>query len=161
MLTKRFAAALCGLCMAASFGAAADNNDGPAFADIRAQQIELREEVSDGDGIFQAMSEQERESLTARQDELLALIEGKDVVKDLEDPDQVRAFNLLQEINAMVNNIEDDRVICEYRRKTGSHRKEKQCATVAERRIQRETAQHAMQNTLDRFCSPLAGSCGG
>lgn len=161
MSIQRFAAALCGLCMAASFGAAADNNDGPAFADIRAQQIELREQVEEGNGIFQAMSEPERATLTARQDDLLALIEGKEVVEDLADADQVRAFNLLQQINAMVNDIGDDRVICEYVRKTGSHRKTKHCSTVAERRVQREAAQHAMQKTLDRFCSPTGGSCGG
>ena len=41
MFTQRIAAAVCGLCMVASFGAAADNNEGPAFADIRAQQIEF------------------------------------------------------------------------------------------------------------------------
>lgn len=157
----RIAAAFCGLYMLASFGVAADNTDGPSFAEIRAQQLELREEVTEGKGIFQAMDEQARVTLTARQDELLAMIEGKDVVEDLADTDQVRAFNLLQEINAMVNNIEDDRVICEYVRKTGSHRKEKRCSTVAERRIQREAAQHALQNTLDRFCSPVAGTCGG
>lgn len=157
----RIAAALCGLCLFASFGAAAEKTDGPAFSEIRAQQLELREEVSEGNGIFQAMNEQERGIVVQRQDELLALIEGKDVVEDLPDADKVRAFNLLQEINALVNNIDDDRVICEYVRKTGSHRKTKRCATVAERRIQRETAQHAMQNTLDRFCSPMGGSCGG
>lgn len=151
---QRIAAALCGLCMSASFSVAADNTDGPTFAEIRAQQIELREEVTEGNGIFKAMSEQDRGTLTLRQDELFALIEGKEGVEDLHDADQVRAFNLLQEINAIVNNIGDDRIICEYVRETGSHRKQKRCATVAERRLQRETAQHAMQNTLDRFCNP-------
>lgn len=151
----RIAAALCGLCLCASFGAAAEKTDGPTFAEIRAQQLELREEVSEGNGIFKAMDKVERERVVQRQDELLAMIEGKQVVEDLADADQVRAFNLLQQINTMVNGISDDAVICEYVRKTGSHRKTKHCATVAERRIQREAAQHAMQNTLDRFCNPL------
>lgn len=163
---RKFAAALCGLCLAVSFGATADNTDGPTFDEIREQQVELRGAVARGEGIYEGLSSSDRETLIARQDELLALIEGKDVVEDLADEEQVQAFNLLQEINATVNALvntvdDDDRVVCEYVASTGSHRKQKRCATVAERREQREHAQRAMQKTLDRFCSPAAGTCGG
>ena len=155
--SKRVAGAVLGLFLVASFGAAADDMDGPTFAEIREQQLELREEVTKGKDIFQAMDDTDRQALAARQTELLAMIEGKDTVADLDDADQVRAFNLLQEINAMVNNVEDERVVCEYVRKTGSHRKVKDCATVAERRERRDAAQQNLQRTLDRFCA--GGGC--
>lgn len=164
-MEKKFAGMVALLCAvmlaAASSSAVADNTDGPSIDEIRKQQVELRGEVAKGAGIFESMSDGDRETLVARQDELLALIEGADEVEDLTDPDQVRAFNLLQQINTMVNDLGDQDVICEYRRKTGSHRKEKVCTTMAERREQRDAAQRAMQKTLDRFCSPIAGTCGG
>lgn len=155
---RSFAAVVFGICLAASFGAAADDTDGPTFDEIRKQQLELREEVAGREGIFQAMEDVDRTSIMVRQDELLTLIEGKEAVQDLDDESQVRAFNLLQEINAIVNNVEDDRVVCEYVRKTGSHRKSKQCYTVAERREQRAAAQRNMQETLERFCVGAACS---
>lgn len=164
---RLFASTWCALLLAtASFGAIGDNTDGPTFDEIRKQQVELRHAVATGEGIYEGLSEVDREVLVARQDELLALIEGKEAVQDMADADQVRAFNLLQEINASVNALvnavdTDEQIICEYRRKTGSHRRQRECSTVAERRQQREAAQHAMQNTLDRFCSPIAGTCGG
>lgn len=157
----RLLGAAFGLLMATSFGAAAEGTDGPTLSEIREQQLELRDEVADGEDIFQAMNDTERGSLMARQTELLAMIEGKQTVEELDDEDQVRAFNLLQEINAMVNSVEGDQMVCEYVRKTGSHRKTKHCATVAERREQREAAQQNLQETLNRFCSPVAGTCGG
>ena len=156
--STRLIGAVFGLLMATSFGAVADDTDGPTLSEIRTQQTELRKEVAKGADIFQAMSEAERKSLTARQDELLAMIEGKEIVRELDDEEQVRAFNLLQEINAMVNDVEDDRVVCEYVRKTGSHRKTKDCATVAERRVRREAAQNNLRETLNRFCANAA--CG-
>lgn len=150
--STRLTGPLLALLLATGFNASADNTKGPALSEIREQQQELREEVTKGKGIFQAMNNPERASLTSRQDELLAIIEGKDAVQDLDDASQVRAFNLLQEINGLINGIEDERIVCEYIRKTGSHRKVKHCATVAERRADREAAQLHLGEALKRFC---------
>lgn len=148
----KIATAVLGICLAVSFGASADNTDGPTLAEIRAQQLELRTDVQAGAGIFEDMERVEREQLAARQSRLLAMIEGKDLVQDLDDDTQVKAFNLLEEINATINDMEDQRMVCEHVRKTGSHRKVKECRTVAERRIEREAAQNNLRETLERFC---------
>ena len=136
----RPAAALLGLCLAtASFTALADNT-GPDLEAIRAQQIELRAEAMAAKGIFKTMEDRDRERLIARQNQLLALLDDKAALADFEDREQVLAFNLLEEINAIINHVEGEQVVCEYVRKTGSHRKSKQCTTVAQKRqLQQET----------------------
>ena len=110
---------------------------------------------SDGGSFIEAAR---REQLAAQQTQLLAMIEGKDLVQDLDGDTQVRAFNLLEQINATVNDREDQRMVCESVRKTGSHRKVRECRTVAERREEREAAQRNMQETLDRYCAGAACS---
>lgn len=154
----KIATAVLGLCLAVSFGASADDTDGPTLAEIRAQQLELRADVQAGEGIFEDMQRVKREELAARQTKLLAMIEGKDMVQDLDDDTQVEAFNLLEQINASINDMEDQRMVCERVQKTGSHRKVKECKTVAQRREEREAAQRNLQETLDRHCAGAA--CG-
>lgn len=146
------------LCGAMSFNASADDTAGPTLTEIRAQQVELRADVQAGAGVFEDMDRLKREQLAARQSQLLALIEGKELVQELDDEDQVEAFNLLEQINATVNNLEDQQMVCEYVRKTGSHRKVKECKTVAQRREEREAAQRNLQETLERNCAGPACS---
>ena len=134
-----------GLCLAASFGASADDAAGRDLADIREQQIGLRAEVQAGKGIFEEMSNTERQELAARQSKLLAMIEGKDNVRDLDDAGQVEAFNLLEQINATINDVKGQQMVCEMTRKTGSNRKVKVCMTVAQRDQLREDSRAVME----------------
>lgn len=147
---NRFTAAALGLFLTlASFGAAADDAAGTDLAAIRAQQIELRAEAMAAKGIFKDMDSTKRSRLISRQDQLLALIEGKASVAEFDDRGQVRAFNLLEEINALINDAEGNQVVCENVRKTGSHRKTKVCTTLAERRrLQQETEDHLRRENL-------------
>lgn len=158
MRRHNIATVVLGLCMAVAFGASADETAGPTLDDIREQQIELRTDAQAGDGIFEGMERVKREQVAERQTRLLALIEGKARVQDLDDDTQVEAFNLLEQINATINDIEDQRMVCENVRKTGSHRKVKDCRTVAQRREEREAAQTNLRETLERFCAGTA--CG-
>lgn len=135
---NRVAGAVFGLCLLASFGASADDAAGRDLTDIRDQQTELLAAVQAGDGMFDDMSQVEREQLASRQVRFLALIEGKDDVNQLDDPGQVEAFNLLEQINATINDVQGQQMVCEMTRKTGSHRKEKVCMTVAQRDQLRE-----------------------
>lgn len=144
MRTTRFAAAVLGLCMAASSAVAADSTEGADLDAIRAQQTELRAEAQSGAGVFEKMSQPERAGLVAKQDHLLAMIEGKQELAELDDASKVAAFNLLQDINAIVNKAEGSQVYCEYVKKTGSHRKVKQCMTFAERREMQAEAQRVL-----------------
>ena len=131
--------------LATSFCASADDAPGRDLTDIRQQQLELRAQAQAGEDVFEGMSGPEREELVARQSRLLALIEGKDNVNQLDDPGQVEAFNLLEQINATINDIQGNRMVCEMERKTGSHRKIKICMTVAQRDQLREDSRTVME----------------
>lgn len=143
----------------ASTVAVADDVAGPDLAAIRAEQTALRAEVEAGSGAFAKMSGVERQALAGRQAQLLALIDDKASIRDLGDDAQVRAFNLLQEINATVTQAEDARVVCEYTKKTGSHRKVKECMTVAERRRDREESQKYLEEFRKGFCIKNGEAC--
>ncbi len=153
----RLAAALLGACLIASFNASADDAAGRNLADIRAQQTELLADVRAGEGDFEEMAGPEREELAARQVRLLAMIEGKDTVADLDDDAQVEAFNLLEQINATINDVQGQRVVCERVLKTGSHRKVKVCMTVAERDQLREDS----RTVIEKAKNGLGFSNGG
>lgn len=157
----RASAAVFGLLLSiASVIAVADEVEpGVDLAAIRAEQTALRADVEAGKGIFDGMSGVERQELAGRQSQLLALIEGAASIRELDDDAQVRAFNLLQQINATVTRAEDAQVVCEYTRKTGSHRKVKECMTVAERRRDREESQKYLEEFRKGYCVQNGQAC--
>lgn len=131
---RRIAAMACVLWLAAGgFGAIAGESGEPRFDDLRWDMAGLREEVTAGAGPYGSMSTGDRETLLARQDELLDLIE------------------------AIATGGEPE-VVCEYGRRAGTHRKDASCTTLAERQAQRDTARRSMDN-VRRVCDPFAGRC--
>lgn len=153
--TSCFATAVFGLCLAiASPAAFADDGAPPDLGAIRAQQLELRSDIQAGSGPFKDMNSAERRRLAERQARLLALLEGKDSIDELDETARLDAFNLLQEINAAVTGVEGDQLVCEYVRKTGSHRKTKQCMTMAERRRAQEETEEYLRKEFQRGMFP-------
>jgi hypothetical protein len=156
----RASAAVLGLFLSIASVAVADEAEpGPDLAAIRAEQTALRVDVEAGKGVFGKMANVERQELAGRQAQLLALIDGVGSIKELDDDAQVRAFNLLQQINATVTQAEDSQIVCEYTKKTGSHRKVKECMTVAERRRDREESQKYLEEFRKGFCIKNGQAC--
>jgi len=114
------------------------------IADIRAQQLELREELTAKNGPYKNMSPGKRNELMARQDQLLTLIDGKATLEELSEADKALAFDSLEWINATIADNDDHRIVCERTRPVGSNRVERVCSTVAERRASREAALRSM-----------------
>lgn len=132
--------------LALGLPAHADDAAPPDLATIRAEQVALRDLAAKGEDPFTSMSKAGRQELVDRQTRLLQLLEDRESFDELMGPSQVEVVNLLQEINAIVNAAGDDEAFrCEYTRKTGSHRKERVCKTVAERRIESEASREAMR----------------
>jgi len=130
----------------------------PPLADIRIQQLEIRERVAAAEGAYKDMSAAERDQILRLQNDLLALIAGKQSLDELNEVDKVAAFNSLEWIKAKVTDSEDQRVVCERSRPVGSHRVQRVCATVAQRRVMQEAAEQVIRNR------PLCGaqeSCRG
>lgn len=124
---------------------------------IRSEQGKIRQEVIAKTGRYRDMDQPMRDRLLREQDKVLALLEGKASSKELTGPDQLVLFNSLEQISAIVNKAEDERMICERTRRVGSHRTENICKTVAQRRAERESA-HDSIGRRDSRC--LTVGCG-
>ncbi|GAB3737752.1 hypothetical protein GCM10028862_23480 [Luteimonas pelagia] len=143
------------IALAAAFAAHAETTaEKPDLAFIRAQQIELRGLIEKKEGVFADISEVERNELVVRQNRLLATLDGVAEFTDLSKEDQFEVFNELEWINATVNDARGAQVVCEYVRKTGSHRKVKECKTVAQRDADREASLEAMREFRETYGLP-------
>lgn len=159
MHKQRIFAVLLGLAMVATTALA---NDIPKNLDaqaILAQQQQIRAEVEKRGGRFKDMDAAKREELFARQGKVASLLADKKATTDLPEQDQIVVFNELEAIEGIVNNAEDERMVCERVKPVGSNRPKTVCMTVAERRAQREAAEKDM-NTRNQAClKDASGNC--
>lgn len=112
----------------------------PSFESIRVQQESLKNDVARGQGPFSDLSKRERNKLLDQQDEILRLIEGKDSIEQLQPDQQLALFNGLEQIKAAAEDAEQNRMICQSVKKTGSQMRVRECKTVAQREREREAA---------------------
>lgn len=127
-----------------SFAAAAANQGGVLFDDIRTQQAEIRAGVVAKSGRYRDMAESTRNELLMRQTRMLAKIDGKKVPDELEQTQRTEVFNDLEWIEAAINRAEDERMVCEYTKTIGSNRKQRVCRTAEQMREDRERAKDQM-----------------
>ena len=111
---------------------------------ILAQQREIRIDVENKKQGWDSISMEKRGELLTRQNRIFALLEGKQVIGDLNEPDQVEVANNLEWIKALANNAEDQRLVCTRDRKTGSMRTTTRCKSVAQIRQERERTKEAL-----------------
>lgn len=107
---------------------------------IRTQQAEIRAGANAGTGLYKDMSESTRLQLLSRQERMLSIIRGKASADQLTEDQRMEVFNELEWIEATINDAEDERMVCERRKKLGSNRRERVCMTVAQQRELRERA---------------------
>lgn len=105
---------------------------------IRTQQAELRRAIETKSGNYAQYSEEERKTILSRQDDVLTVLGDKTSIDDLGPEGKVRLANALEAVDAAVNRAEDNRMICEIVKRTGSNRSERKCMTVGQRRQMRE-----------------------
>lgn len=111
---------------------------------IREQQQKIRAVLEDRKGAYKDMSEADRSKLFAEQSKVEQLTQGKTSTSDLDERSRVELFNSLETIKAIVTNAEDERMVCERVKRTGSNRPERVCKTVAQRRAESEDASRDM-----------------
>lgn len=157
-MTTSLSACLLGIALCFPAIANETEDKGPDLEQIRAEQTIIREHAVAGKDIFEDVSTAKRDDLVAKQDRLLAMLEGKQVLGDLSNKEQVAAFNLLQSINETVNVVEDDqRVRCSHQGKTGSHRKFKVCKTLGQRKREQDASQRLMRTIQRGYLLPTEG----
>ncbi|HEY0504490.1 MAG TPA: hypothetical protein VGD42_13485 [Lysobacter sp.] len=114
--------------------------------DIRVQQAQIRSSVESRSGRYKDMSPSERSELLSKQARMLQTIEGKHSTEELNEQQRTEVFNTLEYIEAVVNNSDDERMVCERRAVLGSTRKERVCKPASQWREEREAARNMMDS---------------
>lgn len=122
---------------------------------IVAQQQAIRVEVQAAAGRYKDMPSDKRADLLARQDRVLNMLEGHELSTELSQNQQLQLFNELEAIGALVNDAEDERMICERVKPVGSNRPVRMCKTVAQRRAEQNGVEEVF-GKRDQRCS---GTC--
>lgn len=133
-----------------------DTSTPPDLVAIRAQQAELRAQVTADEDLYGHMDERQRQDLVSRQDRVLQLLDGKQSFDELNENDKLEVFNALEWIKGAVNDAQGQRMICTREAKVGSHRKVKVCKTAEQRRLEQEHAQNEFRRM--RRAAPPPGS---
>lgn len=115
--------------------------------DIRAQQTQIRGDVESGNGRYKDLSPSQRDELLSKQARMLQTIEGKRSTAELNEQQRTEVFNTLEYIEAVVNNADDERMVCERRAVLGSTRKERVCKPASQWRQEREAARNLMDSS--------------
>lgn len=110
-------------------------------AQIRTAQGDLRLAIERKSGNYSHFNDDERKAIFARQDEVLALIEGKQDIADLGPDGKIALANALAAVDASVARAEDSRMICERIKPVGSNRPQNKCISVGQRRQMRDDVQ--------------------
>jgi hypothetical protein len=130
------------------FASSASAEDAGATASspdqIRTAQGDLRKLVESTSGKYSYFTDEDRKDILSRQDQALALIEGKTAIAELSSEERTALDKALADVRAAVARAEDNRLICERIKPVGSNRPENKCMTVGQRRKLREQAQGQM-----------------
>ena len=108
---------------------------------IVAQQAEIRAEAAARSGRYKDMPAAKREELFALQDKVSKQLAGRTTITELAEADQIAVFNALEAISSIINQAEDERMVCERYKPIGSNRPQTLCKTVAQRRAEREAGE--------------------
>lgn len=126
---------------------------------IVAQQHEIREKALAGVGRYGDLDERDRRRLLSEQDKVLRMLEGKERSTELSEIDQMNLFNALESIWAIVNQAEDERIVCERVRRTGTNRAQRVCMTVAQRRENAERSRRSFDDVRSNTHKCDRGGC--
>ncbi len=126
---------------------------------ILIQQQSIRADAEAGKDRYKGMKDTTRQELYKHQDVVSRLLQGKAYTTDLPEHDQVTVFNALESIEAILNNAEDQRMVCERYKPTGSHRVKTLCMTVAQRRAAQEGAKSQIHYRDQQCLKNAQGQC--
>ncbi len=140
-----FAAAIALMCLAAP-PVSANNTRNTDARTILDQQAGIRTEAMNKKGRYKDMAEAKRQELFAHQDKVNRMLEGVASTTDLPETDQIAVFNSLEAIEAIINQAEDERMVCKRVKPVGSNRPETVCKTVAQMRAEKLDAESAMRS---------------
>lgn len=120
-------------------------------SDVMAQQQQIRSEVQARKGRYADMPSNKRDEIIRTQDRLFLLLQDKETSSDLNADQHMRAFAALETIEALVNNQDDERLVCTREKTLGSNRVTRVCRTKAQMEAEREFARQQMLKGVDQM----------
>jgi len=141
--------------------AAANFGTPPNAGEIMREQRAIREQTENSTGRYSRFKPEAVAQLTRAQEKIFRLLDGKQTVEHLNMHQKVELFNALEEVKAVLNDNEQDRLICRREHKVGTTIRETRCATVAQRKDLEEGGKAFMG---PRVCSDSFApgtDCGG
>jgi hypothetical protein len=117
-------------------------------AEFDEQATSLRKQMRDGR--FAGITVAERSTVERELDVISGLLQKSGAPEGMSDREKISLLNAQSNANAILTRNDDDRLVCEMRRPTGSNFKQKQCMTVKEARRLREQTRDGM----DRYLNP-------
>jgi hypothetical protein len=140
--------------------AAANFGSPPTAGEIMREQRAIREQT-EGTGKYSRFKPEAMVRLTKAQEKVFRLLDGNQSVDHLDMNQKVELFNALEEVKAVLNDNDQDRLICRRESKVGTTIKETRCATVAQRKELEESSKAFMgPRTCGEGATPET-DCGG
>lgn len=112
--------------------------------DITTQQAQIRADVLAKRGRYATLTQRGRDQILSDQDVVLSIIAGKTNTSELSAEDRVQVFNLLEQIQGIVNNSQSDAMVCKMEKAIGSNFPKRVCMTAQEAELQRDSARQEM-----------------
>lgn len=145
-------ALIIGLAAVASMNAVAAKQDDPPpalAADTKEkfddQAAAIRQQMKPG-GYWEFVSGTERTTVERRLDEISQLLGTTHGASELGTKDKAQVLTAQEEVNAILSKKDGRRLICKSVSPTGSHRKQTECQTFAERERQRRETQNSLRD---------------
>jgi hypothetical protein len=98
-------------------------------------------------GRWDQVPDRDRPELEKRLHEMETLLQGHASVDELTADEKLRLLNAQEQVNAILTEHDGERLICKRETPTGSHRPQVNCKTVAQRRLESESARQALRQT--------------
>ena len=108
--------------------------------EIRTEQVQIKAGLDSRKGAYKDLPSAASARLLSGQARVLELIEGKQSTDELDDAARAELFAALASIDAIVDDANDARQVCQQVKTLGSNRKERVCRTAGQMRAQREAA---------------------
>lgn len=104
------------------------------------EQRQIQEQVEDPLGKYSRFKPEASAKLIAAPDRIFRLLGGANTTDHLGKNEKVELFNALEKVRAIIDDNEEDRLVCTRGHKVGTTIKQTRCATVAQRRHLRDGA---------------------
>lgn len=110
------------------------------------QAAAIRQQMKPG-GRWEFVNNDERTTVERRLDQIVTLLGSASTAGSLEPKDKAAVLTAQEDVNAILLKKDGRRLICQSAAPTGSHRKQTECRTYAERERERRDATDSLRET--------------